>query len=524
MEAGAAVDAKDDRQYTPLHFAALNGHTQVCRMLMKAGAAVDAKVDQQYRPLHSAASEGHVEVCRMLLEAGAAIDARHDKRNTPLLIAAKRGHTEMCRMLIEAGAAIDAWDDKRNTPLLIAANMGHTEMCRMLIEAGATIETRNAHLTTPLHFAASKGHAQICRMLVEAGAAIDAMDDRNTFTPLFYAAQNGHAGVCRVLVDGGAAVNARNDKRNSPLHLAANQGHVEVCCILTEAGAAVDARTDRRCTPIHRAALQGHDSTCILLTFKRAELTARAHGMFPAGDPAWVIAEMAQRNGHATLAAHLRNSNGAHCLRCTGPSLEPRLLWNDTPQQQQDAMLDEMQAQWLARVAENCAHARVGLTLRGAFGGGLSTGMLLHVMGYVFEGTQAHLQSCISTGRVAVAGGLATQMAVSVVEAVIGAAVAMVSEGAVPTAKMEKVGGTSSGQLMQEPVRLALVSHALVLGATPAPQPVSSSSTTVLSFGVRLQLQVVLARLVAAAEAAEGGCEWLCRYCDFLQRRHRLGL
>jgi hypothetical protein len=40
-------------------------------------------------------------------------------------------------------------------------------------------------------------------------------------------------------------------------------------------------------------------------------------------------------------------------------------------------MLDEMQAQWLARVAEGCAHARVGLTLRGAFGGGLLTGMLV---------------------------------------------------------------------------------------------------------------------------------------------------
>jgi hypothetical protein len=64
-------------------------------------------------------------------------------------------------------------------------------------------------------------------------------------------------------------------------------------------------------------------------------------------------------------------------------------------------MLDEMQEQWLATVAEGCAHARVGLTLRGAFNGGLSTRMLLHVMGYVFGGTQAHLQSCISTGRMA---------------------------------------------------------------------------------------------------------------------------
>ena len=85
---------------------------------------------------------------------------------------------------------------------------------------------------------------------------------------------------------------------------------------------------------------------------------------------------------------------------------------------------------------------------------------------------------------------------------------------------------------MQEPVqhdqaqlspKLALVSHALALAATPAPQPVGSGSTGVTRSctHMRQHLQAVLARL--AAEAAEGGCEWLQAYCDFLQRRHRLG-
>jgi hypothetical protein len=237
--------------------------------------------------------------------------------------------------------------------------------------------------------------------------------------------------------------------------------------------------------------------------------------------------------GHVVLAAHLRNSNGAHCLRCTGPSLEPRLLWNDTTQQQQDAMLDEMQAQWLARVAEGCAHARVGLTLRGAFGGGLSPSMLVHIMGYVFGGTQAHLQSCLSTGRVAAARGLAKHTVVAVAAAVVNgtldvavAAAVLVLAGAVPAAA-----NTSSTRRDQEmlPPKLALVSHALALAATPEPQPVSYSSlvstcsTTALGAGSKLQLEAVLARLVAAAEAAEGGCEWLHGYCDFLHRRHQLG-
>jgi hypothetical protein len=65
--------------------------------------------------------------------------------------------------------------------------------------------------------------------------------------------------------------------------------------------------------------------------------------------------------------------------------------------------------------------------------------MLLHVMGYVFGGTVSHLQSCISTGRVAAARGLATQTAV-----------ATEAEGAGPAAKRAKVGDTGRGGPIQE--------------------------------------------------------------------------
>jgi hypothetical protein len=261
----------------------------------------------------------------------------------------------------------------------------------------------------------------------------------------------------------------------------------------------------------------------MLLVFEGADLAART-----STDD--TPASLALSKGHAALAAHLRSTNGgSHCLRCTGPSLERRLLWNDTRQQQQEAMLDEMQSQWLAKVAEGCAHARVGLTLRGAFGGGLSTRMLLHVMGYVFGGTLAHLQSCISTGRVAATKELATQTAAA--SAVVdGATMTAEAAGAVPAAKRAKVGDTGRGGPMQEPAqhdqgkllpKLALVSHTLALAATPAPQPVGSGSTGVISAEARKHLQATLACL--AAESAEGGCEWLQAYCDFLQRRHRLG-
>jgi hypothetical protein len=229
-------------------------------------------------------------------------------------------------------------------------------------------------------------------------------------------------------------------------------------------------------TPLVLAAMHGDDTICMLLTFAGADLTARSSDNHTPADAAHF-------SGHASLATHLYSSNGVHCLRCTGPSLERRLLWNDTTQQQQAMMLHEMQTQWLARVAEGCAHARVGLTLRSAFSGGLSTSMLLHVMGYAYGETQAHLQSCISMARMAAAAASAVEK-----------------------------------QKQSLSPRLGLVSYALALQITP----VIAEGGTVLEKTAAKRLHAGISELMAASDntTEEGGCMWLHGYCNFLQQRH----
>jgi ankyrin repeat protein len=545
-----------------LFFAVYGGNAEECQRLVVAGVdvnspppflaaancgiarsqGIDTDSIVNSMPLHSAASYGHAEVCRILIEAGAAIDARNALQSTPLHLAAIEGKDQVCRLLMEAGASANARNEQQFTPLHFAALHGHNQACRVLTEAGAACRVLTQTQNTPLHLAAFNGHAEACRILIDARSDVNA-NEANQYTPLHLAAINGHSQACRVLTEAGAAINnAQNVETRTPLHLAASTGHVDVCRLLMEAGAAIDARDGQQVTPLFDAALCGHNSTCMLLTFKGADRTALCSAGTTAGHLLHLTPdEAADMQGHTALAAHLRSSYTVCCLRCTGPSLEPRLFWNDTTPQQEETVLDEMQAQWLARVAEGCAHARVGLTLRGAFSGGLSTDLLLHVMDYVFGGTQAHLQSCISTGRVvARAGGLATQTVVAVAAAVLdgrvtvaATAAAMVLAGAVPALERAMVvSGTSKGGPMQERAqrdqqqltpKLALVSHALALAATPTP-PVSSSSAGVLGAGARQQLQAELARLVVVTDTAEGGCEWLHAYCAFLRRRHRLGL
>ena len=74
LREGAAIDARDDDQDTPLHWACRNGHREVAMALIEKGAAIDARDDDQDTPLHLACDDNHLEVAMALIEKGAAID------------------------------------------------------------------------------------------------------------------------------------------------------------------------------------------------------------------------------------------------------------------------------------------------------------------------------------------------------------------------------------------------------------------------------------------------------------------
>ena len=90
----AAVDAKDEYGYTPLHYAAESGSIDVARMLVvDYGANVEAwELDIiiiGFTPLHVAAHNGRLDVARMLVVEGHAdVDAIDEEYRTPLHMAA----------------------------------------------------------------------------------------------------------------------------------------------------------------------------------------------------------------------------------------------------------------------------------------------------------------------------------------------------------------------------------------------------------------------------------------------------
>ena len=86
---------------SPLMLAALSGQLGLVTKLVANGADVNKT---GWTPLHYAASNGHVEVIKLLLENHAYIDAESPNQSTPLMMASMYGSPQSVKLLLEEGA------------------------------------------------------------------------------------------------------------------------------------------------------------------------------------------------------------------------------------------------------------------------------------------------------------------------------------------------------------------------------------------------------------------------------------
>jgi len=130
-------DKADWYHWTPLHFAAQAGQTDVVEYLIAHGADVDAKNSSDETPLHAAAAKGHKEIVELLIAKGAEVNAENMRGKTPLQLAADEDHKDVAELLIEHGANVNAKDSQGRSPLDRAKDKGHTEIVELLKKHGA---------------------------------------------------------------------------------------------------------------------------------------------------------------------------------------------------------------------------------------------------------------------------------------------------------------------------------------------------------------------------------------------------
>ena len=76
---GAEIDIPDKSGRTPLHWAAIAGHTDIVKFLLAKGADILAETANKMNALHGAVEGGKTDTVKALMEA---VQGDEEKRNT----------------------------------------------------------------------------------------------------------------------------------------------------------------------------------------------------------------------------------------------------------------------------------------------------------------------------------------------------------------------------------------------------------------------------------------------------------
>lgn len=169
------ADAEAEQEAEAIHIAVHDGVVEdINTLLDEDGARVGAVTREGYTPLIIAAVRGHVEVVRLLLRRGADIDAVDNEGRTALNLAVCCSVEEVVTLLLEHGADPHRPDSTTGlTPLMIASHRGNTHMLRMLLRSlkGQGLDTPAGNGVTALVIACFNGHAEVTRLLLLEGAS-----------------------------------------------------------------------------------------------------------------------------------------------------------------------------------------------------------------------------------------------------------------------------------------------------------------------------------------------------------------
>jgi ankyrin repeat protein len=141
-EPGFGSQSGHDYTKIPLLLAAVEGNTEIVRMLLDAGANIEARGDMRMSALMFATLKGNLEAVELLLQRGARTDAQSDIGATALMTAARDNQIEIVKALIVAGADVNAVTDKGFTALMAAGDV--PALVELLLKAGAKTDALNA--------------------------------------------------------------------------------------------------------------------------------------------------------------------------------------------------------------------------------------------------------------------------------------------------------------------------------------------------------------------------------------------
>ena len=276
------VDQQDESGFTPMHLAALGGHTGAVDVLVRAGHSLRSRSDEFATPLHLAAQEGRLFTVKRLCKLQDDVDDVDMAGCTSLTIAARAGNNNIAKELLVSGANPNHLTKIGTTGLSVAAENGRLDIAKTLLHHGACVRPQDLvaaadagfanvlqemlpcieivndaeakgirvrssssggrmaspmkqiprlSLSHALHAAVKKSHLAATTVLLDAGAEINSLVGNDGLSPLCRAIKfSAEADVVELLLSrgGDAMTKTSSSSETYPLLLASERGRLDV--------------------------------------------------------------------------------------------------------------------------------------------------------------------------------------------------------------------------------------------------------------------------------------------------------
>lgn len=240
LDAGAAVNARDEAKNTPLLIAAAGSNAAMVTLLLARDADIYARDDQEYRAFDLAVERYNRDAAQAMLEYWIKENGSDEQRAASrMALAAAKNELPGVLAALDAGVPADAEGSSGYTALALAARWGRMEIVELLLARGAKpdLATTSRYGATPLMEASRDGRVEIARKLIAAGASVNT-GDRYGDHALNWAAYFGHAPFVALLLEHKPDLQRVGQTDDWPIEIAIREGHTEVVALLKQAGAA----------------------------------------------------------------------------------------------------------------------------------------------------------------------------------------------------------------------------------------------------------------------------------------------
>lgn len=134
---------------------AMNGHKDICKILLDHKGKIDYQNEAYWTPLHYACEHGHTDVVKTLLEFSANVSLQNSYGYTCLSKAAQFNRVEIVHVICSRHPEIINMklSSDGSTALHLAAQNGHHKVIQTLLNFKADRNIRNNYSRTPLDIA-----------------------------------------------------------------------------------------------------------------------------------------------------------------------------------------------------------------------------------------------------------------------------------------------------------------------------------------------------------------------------------